>query len=94
MPGYTAAAFVRLLELQEAQAIAYQNLVRARLAPIEYELMQAAAELRVLRQVLAEARVLAQAITDRKEWFIQPDGTVKTEKAPIIFSTTIQDTLL
>lgn len=94
MSGFTASAFVRLLELQEGQAIAYQNLVRARLAPIEYELMQAAAELRVVRQVLAEARKLAAAITERREWFIQPDGTIKADVPTSTFSSPTQEGLL
>lgn len=93
MSGYIASAFVKLLELQEKSAIEHQNMVRARLTPIEYELMQAAAEVRAIRQVLAEARKLTAAITERREWYIQPDGSVKTDAGKNTFSAPVQEEL-
>jgi hypothetical protein len=92
--GDIMQAFVKLLEAQERAAVSYQNGVRARLQPIEYELLRAAAELSRCREILAEARVLAQALADGSGYYIQPDGSVRVDGNTSKFRAPFQEGLL
>jgi hypothetical protein len=93
MAGFTAAAFVRLLENNEKAALAYYNQVQARMNKHEYELAIAGAELHKVRELLSEGRKLMNAVIDGAEFVIQKDGTVRVDKPLSTSQTVVQQSL-
>lgn len=75
--GFTASAYVEMLEKMEAVALSEKNLLSVKHDKAAFEFAHATARLDTLREALSEARKLRNAIANSEDWSIQKDGSVR-----------------